>query len=110
IAEVGHTYNGLIDARNNDTIVAPNGVPFQAWKFQARAGQCVEITMRSQTLDSFVQVFDGDTTIGNDDDNGGGLDAHMYLTLRHDGWYYLGTAVSPNALDGSPKRGNYTLS
>jgi hypothetical protein len=109
IAEIGHGYSGLIDARNNDTVVAPNGVPFQAWKFQARAGQCVEITMRSQTLDSLIQVFDGNTSIANDDDGGGNLDAHLWLTLSHDGWYYLATAISPDAQDTSPTRGTYTL-
>ena len=109
IAEIGRDYRGRIDPRTDDTIVTSSGTPYQGWKFQGRAGQCVDITMRSDTLDSFLLVTDGNSRIGDDDDSAGQLDAHLRVTLPRDGWYYLATAVSPNAEDNSPKQGNYTL-
>jgi hypothetical protein len=71
--------------------VMTDRTPYQAWYYQGRAGERVTITLRSSDFDAFLHLArQGATeTIETDDDDAGGTDAKIELTLDRDGTYVI---------------------
>ena len=85
-----------------------SGLPYELWRFSGRAGQRVELVMRSTAFDSYLTVdqmhgthFE---TLATDDDAAGGLDARVRVTLPADGEYVVRTTPHENGDAGA-----YTL-
>ena len=85
-----------------------NGRRGEAWEFDARQNDCVEITMRSREIDSFVGLYRPGPQVDRlamDDDSAGNLDARMRSRLPVTGSYLIAaTSAVPN------QTGSYTLS
>ncbi len=63
---------------------------FDLYAFEGRAGQQVQIEMRSQQIDSFLILIDHNgNEVAQDDDSGGGSNAKIAATLPADGTYLL---------------------
>jgi hypothetical protein len=78
---------------------------YDAWTFQAVAGQTVQITMRSTAVDSFLFLLDTNGfEIESNDDSGGGNDARMTVTIDTTGTY----TIYANSFDAG-ETGAYTL-
>jgi hypothetical protein len=77
------------------------------WQFQAMAGQTVQIDVRSEEFDTYMQLLDANgNKLGEDDDSGGNLDSRLIFTLPATGMYQI---VVNNA--GHARRaGIYTVS
>lgn len=75
--------------------VAEDGSYFDVYSFSGRAGDRVEIVMRSDALDSYVEVGEpvaaGEEFFAeySDDDSGGNVDARVRMTLPRDGEYQV---------------------
>jgi hypothetical protein len=71
----------------------PDGKPFQAWRYTARAGERVVITNRSSDFDAYLQLYHvgGGTLreIERNDDGGGSLDAQLSVELAEAGDYLI---------------------
>jgi hypothetical protein len=114
LAQIGYTYTSFIDPSNSATIQRGNGPRAEAWRFQGRVGQCVDITMRSDDFDSFMGVYGNDPQTGElselaaDDNSGGGRtgrDAEVRRVLLSTGPVYVVVADSA----GRENAGRYTL-
>jgi hypothetical protein len=78
---------------------------YDAWTFQAVAGQTVVITMRSTAVDSFLFLLDPNGfEIESNDDSGGGNDARMSVQIDTSGTY----TILANTFDAG-ETGAYTL-
>ena len=95
------------------TTTLQNGTRAELWKLQATGNQCLEVTMRSDELDSLVGLYQikgstGDAIkITEDDDSGGGprgRDARFRYLLPASGAYYV-TATSASGFEA----GRYSL-
>lgn len=87
----------------------PSQLRYELWRFSGRAGQRVELVMRSTAFDSYLTVgqmhgthFE---TLRTDDDSAGGLDARVRLVLPADGEYVVRTTPREKG-----DAGTYTLS
>jgi hypothetical protein len=95
LARVGYTYNSYITPSSLTTKKLDNGTRVEAWKFEGRAGQCVDITMRSTEFDSFVGLYVNNPATGDldkiveDDDSAGGTDAEIRGNLPSTGTFYV---------------------
>ena len=77
----------------------PDGSVYDAWTFPATAGQTVQITMRSDFVDSFVLLFDprladgsaspADSFLEFNDDGAGGNDARINFQIDTSGTYTI---------------------
>ena len=110
-AQVGKSYFSLLSVRNHDTMQLQNGTLIEAWKITGTRGQCVQVTMRSDELDSMLELFSVHPITGEmdllerNDDGGEGLDARLEGRLPGTGTYYI---VASSA-DGGDPNGKYTL-
>jgi len=111
LAQIGYTYNSYIIPSSLTTKKLDNGTRVEAWKFQGRAGQCVDITMRSSEFDSFMGVYVNNPATGDldklaeDDDSGGGTDARIQGRLPSTDTYYVVVADATRRENA----GRYTL-
>jgi hypothetical protein len=111
LAQVGYTYNSYIMPTSLTTKKLDNGTRVEAWKFQGRAGQCVDITMRSTEFDSFMGIYVNNPSTGDldkvaeDDDSAGGTDARIQGRLPSTGSYYVVVADATKRENA----GRYTL-
>lgn len=88
--ELGATVAGKLES---DGLKLPDGKPFQAWRYTARAGERVVITNRSSDFDAYLQLYhvSGGTLreIERNDDGGGSLDAQLSVDLAEAGDYLI---------------------
>jgi hypothetical protein len=70
---------------------------YDAWTFQATAGQSVQVTMRSASFDTYLLLFDtsGNEVDENNDYPGGGTNSRISFTATDSGTY----TVYANSLD-----------
>ena len=75
---VGPTFNGVL---NPSARLMSDGTFFDCFTLQTRAGQALQIDMTSTDFDSYLSVGTGScdafTTMAQDDDGGGGLNARV---------------------------------
>jgi serine protease Do len=72
------------DARLRDSSV------YQAWRFDATAGQIVQIDVMSTDFDAFaILVSPTDSQLARDDDSGGGTNARIIFTIPATGTYQV---------------------
>jgi len=77
------------------------------WQFQGTAGQTVQIDVRSDEFDTYMQLLDASgNKLGEDDDSGGNLNSRLVFTLPTTGTYQI---VVNNA-GHSRRAGIYTVS
>lgn len=95
IIRAGQTLQGELE--ESDPVMGDQS-HYDLYAFRGRRGQQVTITMRSTAFDSYLSVgriVNGSfSTLESDDDNGGGEDAQVVLTLPRDGEY----AIRANSL------------
>lgn len=83
------------------------GQRFDHYTFDARAGQRIEIIMRSDAFDTYLEIGrDGETLASDDDGLGEGVNSRLRFTAPADGAYYL--IARPLFTEGAA--GAYTLS
>lgn len=86
----------------------PDGSHYDVWRYEGTAGERVQVTMRSDELDSHLLLYaeppEGLELIAEDDDGAGGLDAEIARTLPRDGAY----AILANSF-GSGEVGSYRI-
>lgn len=91
-----------------DAINDEEGYRYDEYRFAARAGQRFEITMRSESFDAYLGVYDPesgtDELQGDDDGLGEGTDARLRFTADRDGDYLL----RARTLSGT-EGGDYTV-
>lgn len=76
-------------ARDSNLLPADNSY-FNAYTFEGRAGQRIEITMRSNELDTYlILLAPNGQDIAQDDDSGGGTNSRIVITLPMDGTYLV---------------------
>lgn len=102
----GQTVEGALDA---DDPLAGDGSHFEEWAFEARAGQTVTFTLRSEDFDAFVAVGSVERGVwaeldSNDDAVGDGTDARVTVTFPSAGRWL----VRANSLGGG-ETGRYRL-
>lgn len=95
IAQPGYHYRSALSPNNPDTVELENGVRVEVWKLEARPGQCFDVVMRSDTIDSLLLLYAGPgfrNRVTTDDDSGGGRngrDARVTFTSNSGGTYYI---------------------
>lgn len=86
--DLGDTVSGRLEAR--DGIWLARDTWADAYDFEARAGDRVDVRQRSGEVDSYLLLLDATgAVLGEDDDGGGGLDSHLVARLPHDGRYRI---------------------
>lgn len=87
---LGDTVTGKLES---ESLKLPDGKPFQAWRYTARAGERVVITNRSSDFDAYLQLYHvgGGTLreVERNDDGGGSLDAQLSVELAEAGGYLI---------------------
>ncbi len=87
---VGETVSGSLTAESPRSRA---GGPFQAWRFEARAGDRIVADARSTAFDAYLvlaRLVGGITEIVRENDDGGeGTDARILWTVEDDGSYVL---------------------
>jgi hypothetical protein len=80
----GQTMNGRHSSANNFE---------ESWRFLAAGGDRVIITMRSESLDSYLYLYSSGSLLLEEDDDSGdgemGYDAEITFTSPSDGVYYI---------------------
>lgn len=113
LAQLNARYRSTIGVDSPYTTRLDNGTRAEFWKLQAAANQCLDLTMRSDDLDSLVGLYwikgsTGDAIkIAEDDDSGGGragLDARLRHVVPTGGAYYVVATSS-----GGFESGRYSL-
>lgn len=110
-AQIGKSYFSTLSVNNHDTLQFQNGTLVEAWKITGSRNQCVQITMRSDHFDSFLELYAVHPVTGEmdllerDDDSGGGVDARIQGRLPASGSYY----VVASSADGEDPNARYTL-
>ena len=107
-AVIGGSYVSLLGAGNPRTIRTAGGMPAEVWSFVGTSGQCVEIVMRSDDLDSALLLFDNPglaPRIREDDDSAGGRDARIEVILPKSTTYYVAAVAGIQGASEGP----YTL-
>jgi hypothetical protein len=103
---MGQTVSGALTA--SDPKLPDDNTHYDLWRFTGRAGQRVEVVMKSSAVDSYVavgRIRAGELEVlGSDDDGAGGNDARVRVTLPAAGEYL----VRANTLSEGEK-GAYTL-
>lgn len=102
---LGQTVSGTIDDTHP---VNDEDVPYEAWRFSAREGERVLITLTSDDFDSFVQVGHAYTEVFEElaynDDDGDTLNSRLIFTAPATGDYVV--RARPLSLD---ETGSYSL-
>ncbi|MBO9502950.1 pre-peptidase C-terminal domain-containing protein [Brevundimonas sp. A19_0] len=102
---LGQTVTGTIDDTDP---VTDEDVPYEAWRFSAREGERILITLTSDDFDSFVQVGHAYTEVFEElaynDDDGDSLNSRLIFTAPATGDYVV--RARPLALD---ETGSYSL-
>lgn len=89
---LGRAVNASLEVTDQ---LAEDGSYFDVYSFSGRAGERVEIVMRSDAVDSYVEVGEpvaaGEEFFAeySDDDSGGNVDARVRMTLPRDGEYQV---------------------
>ncbi|MFL5540713.1 MAG: trypsin-like peptidase domain-containing protein [Longimicrobiaceae bacterium] len=101
--QVGTTVNGRLT--DEDFLRSDDNTYADGFAYRARAGETITITMRSSSLDSWVEVYQPDGSFReHDDDGAGGNDAQLTVTFPSAGRYViLANAVRPGST------GSYTM-
>jgi Bacterial pre-peptidase C-terminal domain len=100
---VGETVRG--ELARGDQIMSDSTFA-DVWDLAATAGEHVEIDLRSDDFDTYLQLLDpSGTVIGQDDDSGGDLNSHLAITLPAGGTY----RIVVNSAGHEPRVGTYTL-
>jgi hypothetical protein len=103
---VGQTVSGALAPGDGEL---DDGSYYDLYRISARAGERLEITLRSTDFDSFLEwgtMEDGAfEEIDSDDDSGGGLDSQLVVAADRAGTYY----IRANSL-GAGDTGAYTVS
>jgi len=101
---MGQTVRGTLTEQSPEE---SDGTYYEQYTFTGRAGQTVQVTMRSQAVDSYLNVGRADggafTSLATDDDGAGGNDARVVITLPSAGQY----VIHANTL--APATGAYEL-
>lgn len=100
---IGDATTGAI---RSDTGVNDEGVKAAAYRFNASAGQRVDIQASSTALDTYLELFDAQgNSLGSDDDGAGdGTNSRLFHTFDADGVY----TVQVRNYSGS-KTGSFSL-
>ena len=105
---VGQTVNGQLTAEDTRVDSEELGqYVYDTWSIQAREGQRLEVTMRSDAFDTYLEAYEGsdtDEAIAMDDD-GLGEGANSRLRFSADNGPYIIRARTLSGLEG----GDYTL-
>lgn len=103
IIALGGTASGTL---TDDSPLLSDQTPYEAWTFQGRAGEVIEIEMRTEDFDAYLAIGseNGSEILARDDDSAGGLDALVLFEVPTDGRY----VVMANAIQQTA-RGGYTL-
>jgi hypothetical protein len=103
---VGQTLSGRLD--ETDAVLEDDDTFYDTWIFNGRRGQRVQIEMKADSLDAFLNVGKMEGTqfnsIRTDDDGGDGTNSRMTITLPDDGQYVI------RANEVGTKTGAYTVS
>lgn len=88
VVRVGSSTNGTLTAQSG---LLQDGSSFDAYTFEGRAGESVEILMQSTDFDAFLGlgILGGDSLVAKDDDNGGNSDALIVARLPRTGRYVI---------------------
>jgi len=82
--DVGTGRLSRTDARLRDSSV------YQAWRFEAQAGQIVQIDVMSTAFDAYAMLQNSaDSVLARDDDSGGGTNARIIYTIPTSGVYWV---------------------
>lgn len=104
---IGASVTGALT--ETDPVAPEEGYRYDDYRFTARSGQRLEITMRSEAFDAYLALYDPaaaeDELRGDDDGLGEGTDSRLRFTADRDGDYLL----RARTLSG-PDGGAYTLS
>jgi len=98
---LGETKDGALspDDGSNDT-----GARADAYSFTATAGQRIEATASSDTLDTFLELFGPDgQSLDQDDDSGDDTDSRLIATLKDAGTYTLQVRSVGDVTEGAYK-------
>jgi predicted acyl esterase len=99
----GQTVTGRLSL--SDTRLSDNSV-YQAWTYQGRAGDQIQVDVMSSEFDAYAIIQDGNgNRLASDDDSGGGTNARIVFTLPYSGAYRI---IANTYRQGA--FGTYTLS
>lgn len=100
---IGQSVRGQLT--DNSPVLADE-TPFQGYTLDGRAGQTVQIDMRTTAFDAFLTVgmAGTDSILGRNDDGGEDTNAQLTVTLPADGQY----VIFANAIE-KDARGEFTL-
>lgn len=103
----GQTVSGRLDA--SDYVRDSDNTYYDDWFYEGRAGERITVTQRSSDFDSWLligRVVNGEFQLDEfNDDDGGGNDARIEMTLPTSGRYVIRVNVV-----GRGRTGAYTLS
>jgi hypothetical protein len=103
---LGQTVSGSLEEA--DEVLEDDDTFYDNWVFSGRRGQRVQIEMKADSLDAYLNVgrMEGAefNSIHTDDDGGEGTNSRMTITLPDDGQYVI------RANEVGRKTGAYTLS
>ncbi|MFL5385487.1 MAG: S1C family serine protease [Longimicrobiaceae bacterium] len=101
--QAGSTVNGRLT--DEDFLRSDDDTYADGFAYRARAGETITVTMRSTSLDSWIEVYQPDGSFReHDDDGGGGNNAELTVTFPTAGRYVIAAnAVRPRST------GSYTL-
>ena len=101
---IGQTMRGRLETGDQ---IMQDSTFADLWQFQGTGGQTVQIDVRSDEFDTYMQLLDANgTKLGEDDDSGGNLDSRLIFTLPTTGLFQI---VVNNA-GHSRRAGIYTVS
>ncbi|MGF1500034.1 MAG: trypsin-like peptidase domain-containing protein [Elainellaceae cyanobacterium] len=84
----GQPVEGILDASSN--VLESDRSYFNAYRFEARAGQRISINMLSSEIDAYLILLSPDgQDVGQDDDSGGGTNARLVTTAPVSGEYII---------------------
>ncbi|HET6232752.1 MAG TPA: PPC domain-containing protein [Longimicrobiaceae bacterium] len=103
---IGGSASGSLD--EGDAVLESDNTRYDLYSFRGRAGQRVQVTMRSGAFDSYMafgRIMNGSLSVSDSDDDGaGGNDSRVIATLPADGEY----VIRANSLTAEG-RGGYTV-
>jgi serine/threonine protein kinase len=95
-----------------------NSTGRELWRFQAAAGDCVDVTMRSTALDPYLELrqgspdgrlLDSDDNSGRSSASGSDWDARIRQRLPATDTYYVTATTSKSTASGRADRGSFTI-
>ncbi|MBT9314939.1 trypsin-like peptidase domain-containing protein [Leptothoe spongobia] len=98
----GNVIRARLDSSSN---LLPDNSYFNAYTFEGHAGQRISIDMNSNQVDSYLLLYGPNQEyLGENDNNGNSLNAHIEITLPTDGTYFVFANSS-----GASEQGQYEL-